>query len=59
MTIDILSLIIGALMWEFVRGYFTGIIAPSVKQLLARDKKVKEPDTKTDETPIETTEVEA
>lgn len=59
MTIDIFSLIFGALMWEFVRGYFTGFVIPSIKQKKTCKQKHKEKNTKTDKKQNETKEAES
>ena len=59
MTIDIFSLIFGALMWEFIRGYFTGFVFPSMKQKRACKQKHKENNIKNDKKPKETKEAES
>ena len=47
MTIDILSLCIGAILWELVSTYFRCFVTPSIKKLINSNKKTKEGNTKT------------
>ena len=41
MTIDIVSLIIGAILWELVSNYVCRIIIPVVKRLFTGNNKAK------------------
>lgn len=59
MTIDIFSLIFGAMLWEFVRGYFTGFVMPSIRQRKARKQKRSETETKPCKKQNETKEAES